>query len=85
MDIDLFARLQLIKPGRRVVYAKLINYLFTSSALWAMKNPWVLAWILAPRGFIDILLSTPSSMPFISMANRSSFNLVKHNLVVTWW
>lgn len=57
-------------------------YRFTSSALWAMKKPCVFAWILAPRGFIEILLSTPSSVPFISIANRSSFNFVKHNLKV---
>ena len=51
----------------------------TSSADWAMKNPWVLAAILAPRGFIDILLSAPPS-PLISIASSSSFSFVKHNL-----
>lgn len=53
--------------------------LLTSSADWAMKNPWVLAAILAPRGLIEILLSLPPS-PFISMASRRSFSFVKHNL-----
>jgi len=55
--------------------------LLTSSADWAMKNPCVLACILEPLGFIDILLSRPSS-PFISIANNRSFSFVKHNLHV---
>lgn len=55
-------------------------YRFTSSALWAIKKPWVFACILAPRGLMEILLSAPSSVALISIANNSSFNFVKHNL-----
>lgn len=57
-----------------------IIYRFTSSALWAIKKPCVFAWILAPRGLMEILLSAPSSVAFISMASSSNFNFVKHNL-----
>ena len=44
-----------------------------------MKNPTVLAGILDPLGFIDILVSPPSS-GLTSIANRSSFSFTKHNL-----
>lgn len=57
------------------------NYLLTSSADCAMKNPCVLATILAPLGFMEILVSAPSD-PFTSIANNSNFSLVKHNLNV---
>lgn len=56
-----------------------LAYRFTSSALWAMKNPCVLASIFAPRGLIEILLSL-SSVPLISIANRSSLSFVKQSL-----
>lgn len=56
-----------------------ILYLLTSSADCAIKNPCVLALIFAFFGLIEILLSAPSS-PLISIAKRSSFNFVKHNL-----
>lgn len=59
-------------------------YRLTSSALCAIKKPWVFAWILAPRGLIDILQSAPSSVALISIASRSSFNFVKHNLNAEW-
>lgn len=45
-----------------------------------MKNPCVFACILAPLGFIEILLSAPSSLPLISIASSKSFNFEKHNL-----
>lgn len=54
-------------------------YRFTSSADCAIKNPCVLATILAPRGLIDILLSLEAS-PLISIANNRSFNFVKQSL-----
>lgn len=57
-----------------------ITYLLTSSADCAMKNPCVLACILAPRGLMEILLSLPFS-PLISMARSSNFSFVKHNLL----
>jgi hypothetical protein len=44
-----------------------------------MKNPCVLDEILAPRGLMEILESSPSS-DFSSMANRSNLSFVKHNL-----
>lgn len=55
-------------------------YRLTSSALWAIKNPCVFACILAPRGLMEILQSAPSSVALISIASKSSFNFVKHNL-----
>lgn len=58
-----------------------IGYLFTSSADWAMKNPWVFEDILAPLGLIEILESRPSS-DFSSMARRSSLSFVKHSLSI---
>lgn len=51
----------------------------TSSADWAMKNPWVLDDILAPRGLMEILESSPSS-DFSSMASKSNLSFVKHSL-----
>lgn len=59
----------------------LLTYLLTSSADCAIKNPWVLATILAPRGLIEILVSAPS-VPLTSIARRRSLSLVKHNLLV---
>lgn len=47
-----------------------------------MKNPCVLAWIFAPRGLIEILLSAPSSVALISIASSRSLSLVKHSLHV---
>lgn len=65
-------------------YLKLMSLIFlyrlTSSALWAIKNPWVFAKIFTPRGLIEILLSFPSSPPFISIARSRSFNFVKQSL-----
>lgn len=54
-------------------------YRLTSSADWAMKKPCVLDEILAPRGLIEILESSPSS-DLSSMASSSSLSLVKHSL-----
>ena len=48
-----------------------------------MKNPTVLGAILKSLGFIQILLSLPSSpspVPFSSMASSRSFSLTKHIL-----
>ena len=50
-----------------------------------MKNPTVLGAILKSLGFIQILLSLPSSpspVPFSSMASSSSFSLTKHTLAI---
>ena len=58
-----------------------VSYLFTSSADCAMKNPTVFEGNLVPRGFIDILLSFPSSA-FTSIANKRSFSLTKHSLKI---
>lgn len=55
-------------------------YRLTSSALWAIKNPCVFACIFAPRGLMEILQSAPSSVALISIASKSNFNFVKHNL-----
>lgn len=59
-----------------------IVYLFTSSALWAIKNPCVFAIIFTPRGLMEILLSLPSSPPLISIASKSSLSFIKQSLVV---
>ena len=58
------------------------NYLLTSSADCAMKKPTVFEGSLVPRGFMEILLSLPSSL-LTSIANSNSFNLTKHNLKET--
>ena len=55
------------------------DYLLTSSADCAMKKPTVFEGSLVPRGFMEILLSLPSSL-LTSIANSKSFNLTKHNL-----
>ena len=63
----------------------LLANLLTSSADWAMKKPTVLGAILKSLGFIQILLSLPSSpspVPFSSMASSSSFSLTKHTLAI---
>jgi len=55
-------------------------YLLTSSADWAIKNPWVVGSILTnDPGLIAMLESNPSSR-FDSIAISSSFNFMKHNL-----
>lgn len=66
---------------------KWLNFIYrlTSSALWAIKNPCVFACILAPRGLMEILQSAPSSVALISIASKSSFNFVKHNLTWSQW
>lgn len=64
-------------PNNRI-FEKYV-YRLTSSADWAIKNPWVFEEILAPRGLMDILESSPSS-DLSSMASKSSLSLVKHNL-----
>ena len=58
------------------------TYLLTSSADCAMKKPTVFEGSLVPRGFMEILLSLPSSL-LTSIANSNSFNLTKHNLKET--
>lgn len=57
------------------------SYRFTSSALCAMKNPWVFAKIFTSLGLIEIFVSLPSSPPFISIASSKSFSLMKHSLL----
>lgn len=59
---------------------KITLHLFTSSALCAIKNPCVFAKIFAPRGFMDILLSLPSSPPLISIASNNNLSLMKQSL-----
>lgn len=58
----------------------MFNYLLTSSADCAIKNPCVLDDIFAPRGLMEIFESSPSS-DFNSMASNRSLSLVKHNLM----
>ena len=78
-----------VKPGSEQktecqpkVSEALYANLLTSSADWAMKNPTVLGAILKSLGFIQILLSFPSSPSpvFSSMARRRSFSLTKQIL-----
>ena len=66
------------------IKSNLLIYRFTSSALCAIKNPCVFARIFTPRGLIEILLSLPSSPPFISIASKSSLSFVKQSLCC-WW
>lgn len=75
--------LKSILSSHWMIELNLVNFWthrFTSSALWAMKKPWVFAKIFTRRGLIEIFVSFPSSPPFISIANSKSFSLMKQSL-----
>ena len=57
-----------------------VSHLLTSSADCAMKNPTVLAGILALWGLMEILVSLPLSVGFTSIASSRSFNFTKQSL-----
>lgn len=71
------------------IYTEELMNLFTSSADWAMKKPWVVCSTLTnDPGLIAMLASDPLSR-FVSIAIRRSFSRMKHNLCnnqmqVTW-